>query len=158
MPFSKPFASYGFKNFGKEDYKGFWRKFDQTKNFPEMAGKQIRAYFDFKTTAGEKVKIKFALSPVSTEGAIANLRSEIKDWDFERVKREAQAIWNRELGKIAVTALDNGEMTNFYTALYHAMLSPTVYMDVDGSYKGIDQNVHNALRKWSGGKTVRKDR
>ena len=50
MEFSKPFTSYGFKNFGKEDYNGFWRKFDQTKNFPEMAGKQIRAYFDFKTT------------------------------------------------------------------------------------------------------------
>ena len=47
---------YGFKNFGKEDYKGFWRKFDQTKNFPEMAGKQIRAYFDFKTAANEKIQ------------------------------------------------------------------------------------------------------
>ena len=69
MEFSKPFTSYGFKNFGKEDYKGFWRKFDQTKNFPEMAGKQIRAHFDFETAADEKIQIKFALSPVSTAGA-----------------------------------------------------------------------------------------
>ncbi len=145
MEFSKPFTSYGFKNFGKEDYKGFWRKFDQTKNFPEMAGKQIRAYFNFKTAASEKVKIKFALSPVSTAGAISNLRSEIPDWDFDRVKREGQAAWNRELGKIAVTTLDEGEMTNFYTALYHTFLSPTVYMDTDGQYKGIDQNVHKAV-------------
>ncbi|PYT01406.1 MAG: sugar hydrolase [Acidobacteria bacterium] len=144
MEFSKPFTSYGFKNFGKEDYKGFWRKFDQTKNFPEMAGKQLRAYFDFKTAANEKIQIKFALSPVSTDGAMANLRSEIPDWNFERVKREGQAAWNRELSKVAVTMLDEGEMTNFYTAMYHAFLSPTVYMDTDWQYKGLDQNVHKA--------------
>lgn len=144
MEFSKPFTSYGFKNFDKEDYKGFWRKFDQTKNFPEIAGKQIRAYFDFKTAANEKVKIKFALSPVSTAGAMANLKVEIPHWDFERTKREAQAEWNKELSKIAVTALDEGEMTNFYTALYHALLTPTVYMDTDGKYKGLDQNIHQA--------------
>src|SRR5687767_10454717 len=144
MEFSKPFSSYGFKNFGREDYRGFWRKFDQTRNFPEMAGKQIRAYFDFKTVEGEKIKIKFALSPVSTDGAIANLRSEIPDWNFERVRREGQAAWNRELSKIAVTTLDEGEMTNFYTAMYHAFLAPTVYMDTDGQYKGIDQNIHRA--------------
>ncbi|HEX6124738.1 MAG TPA: GH92 family glycosyl hydrolase [Pyrinomonadaceae bacterium] len=145
MEFSKPFASYGFRNFGREDYRGFWRKFDQTRNFPEMAGKQIRAYFDFKTGDGEKIMIKFALSPVSTAGAIANLRSEISHWDFERVKREGQAEWNRELSKIAVTTLDEGEMTNFYTAMYHAFLSPTVYMDTGGQYKGIDQNVHSSV-------------
>ena len=144
MEFSKPFASYGFKDFGKQDYRGFWRKFDQTKNFPEAAGKQLRANFDFKTTANEKIKIKFALSPVSTNGAISNLRSEIPHWDFERVKREAQTSWNHELGKIAVTTLDKGEMTNFYTAMYHALLTPTVYMDADGQYKGLDQNVHKA--------------
>ncbi len=144
MEFSKPFKSYGFKNFGKQDYQGFWRKFDQTKNFPEAAGKQIRAYFDFDVSAGEQVQIKFALSPVSTEGASANLRSEISDWNFERVKNQAQAEWNKELSKIAVTMLDNGEMVNFYTALYHAFLSPTVYMDVDGRYKGLDQNLHQA--------------
>lgn len=144
MEFSKPFSSYGFKNFGKVDYQGFWRKFDQTKNFPEAAGKQIRAYFDFKTAANEKIKIKFAISPVSTRGAMANLKAEIPHWDFERTKREAQAAWNKELGKVAVTTLDDGEMTNFYTALYHALLTPTVYMDTDGQYKGLDQNVHKA--------------
>jgi putative alpha-1,2-mannosidase len=151
MEFSKPFESYGFRNFGREDYRGFWRKFDQTRNFPEMAGKQIRAYFDFKTREGEKIQIKFAMSPVSTAGAISNLRSEISDWDFERVKREGQAAWSRELGKVAVTTLDEGEMTNFYTALYHAFLSPTVYMDTDGQYKGLDQNVHKALVRTGSG-------
>ncbi|MBC7898687.1 MAG: glycoside hydrolase family 92 protein [Saprospiraceae bacterium] len=144
MEFSKPFSSYGFKNFGKEDYKGFWRKFDQSKNFPEMAGKQIRAYFDFKTEDGEKVNIKFSLSPVSTEGAMKNLKAEIPHWDFERTKREAKAEWNKELGKIDVTAPSRDDLVNFYTALYHTFLSPTVYMDVDGKYKGLDQNTHQA--------------
>lgn len=144
MEFSKPFASYGFKDFGKQDYRGFWRKFDQTKNFPEAAGKQIRANFDFKTTANEKIMIKFALSPVSTAGALANMKAEVPHWDFERVKREAQTAWNKELSKIAVTTIDDGEMVNFYTALYHALLTPTAYMDTDGQYKGLDQNVHKA--------------
>ncbi len=145
MEFSKPFTGYGFKNFGKEDYRGFWRKFDQSKNFPEMAGKQLRAYFDFKTSANEKIKIKFALSPVSTEGAKKNLTSEIPHWDFERVKTEAQAAWNKELGKAAVTMNKRDDLVNFYTALYHTFLSPTVYMDTDGSYKGLDQNIHRAV-------------
>jgi predicted alpha-1,2-mannosidase len=144
MEFSKPFTSYGSKNFEQQTYRGFWRKFDQTKNFPEAAGKQIRAYFDFKTAKDEKIKIKFALSPVSTDGAVKNLKAEIPHWDFERTKREGQAQWNKELGKIAVTSDSKGELTNFYTALYHTFLSPTVYMDTDGSYKGLDQNVHQA--------------
>lgn len=143
MEFSKPFTSYGWREFGKQDYRGFWRKFDQSRNFPEMAGKQIRAYFDFKTAPNEKIKLKFALSPVSTAGALSNLKSEIPHWDFDRTKREAQAAWNKELSRISVSTLDEGEMVNFYTALYHAFLSPTVYMDVDGSYKGLDQNIHN---------------
>jgi predicted alpha-1,2-mannosidase len=144
MEFSKPFANYGFKNYETQTYRGFWRKFDQTKNFPEAAGKQIRAYFDFKTAKDEKIKVKFALSPVSTAGAMKNLKAEIPHWDFEKTKREGQAAWNRELGKIAVTSDSKGELTNFYTALYHTFLSPTVYMDADGNYKGLDQNVHQA--------------
>ena len=144
MEFSKPFTGYGFKNFGTEDYKGFWRKFDQTKNFPEMAGKQIRAYFDFKTAKDERIKVKFALSPVSTEGAMNNLRIETPDWDFEKIKNAGQDLWNKELGKIAVTAETKSDLVNFYTALYHTFLSPTIYMDADGKYKGLDQNVHQA--------------
>lgn len=144
MEFSKPFKNYGFKNYEQQNYRGFWRKFDQTKNFPEAAGKQIRAYFDFKTAKDEKIQVKFALSPVSTEGALNNLKTETPDWDFEKVKRAGQADWNRELGKVAVTADSKGDMVNFYTALYHTFLSPTVYMDADGKYKGLDQNVHTA--------------
>ena len=74
-----------------------------------------------------------------------NLRAEIpQHWDFERVKREGQAAWNNELGKIAAAMGARDDMVNFYTALYHTFLTPTVYMDTDGKYKGIDQNVHPA--------------
>ncbi|PVY40243.1 GH92 family glycosyl hydrolase [Pontibacter virosus] len=144
MSFSKPFHQYGNQDFAEAQvYKGFWRKFDQTKNFPEFAGKKIRAYFDFKTEEGEKIKIKFALSPVSTEGALANMKAEIPHWDFERVKREGQAAWNKELSKVVVDA-GKDDLVNFYTAMYHSFLGPTTYMDVDGRYRGIDMNVHQA--------------
>jgi len=144
MTFSKPFKSYGCKDFSKKQvYRGFWRKFDQSRNFPDLAGKQLRMYFDFNTDEGEKVKIKFALSSVSTEGALLNLRTELPHWDFEKVKEQAQASWNKELAKIIIDASE-AEKQNFYTALYHAYLSPTVYMDVDHKYKGLDQNIHTA--------------
>jgi predicted alpha-1,2-mannosidase len=144
MSFSKPISQYGQQNYANDVYKGFWRKFDVTHNFPEMAGRQIRAWFDFKVQAGEKIKIKFALSPVSTEGALANLRAEIPGWDFDKVKQEGQAQWNKELHKITAQLNSNDEMINFYTAMYHAFLSPTTYMDIDGSYRGLDQNNHKA--------------
>ncbi len=144
MEFSKPFKNYGFKNYETQNYKGFWRKFDQTKNFPEAAGKQIRAYFDFNTKQDEKIQVKFALSPVSTEGALNNLKTETPDWDFEKVKKAGQKSWNQELSKIAVTAETKDDLVNFYTAMYHTFLSPTVYMDADGKYKGLDQNIHQA--------------
>jgi predicted alpha-1,2-mannosidase len=145
MSFSKPIKEYGAKNYAKpQAYRGFWRKFDQTKNFPDLAGKQLRLYFDFKTEANEKIKIKFALSPVSTANAIENMKAEIPHWDFERTKKEAQASWNKELSKIVVKSTNKEELVNFYTAMYHAAIMPTVYMDVNGEYKGLDQNVHRA--------------
>ena len=144
MSFSKPFYQYGHQTYANDVYRGFWRKFDINHNFPEMAGRQIRAWFDFKATAGEKIKIKFALSPVSTEGALNNLRSEIPGWDFDKVKQDGQALWNKELHKITATLNSEDETTNFYTAMYHAFLSPTTYMDADGSYRGLDQNIHKA--------------
>jgi predicted alpha-1,2-mannosidase len=145
MSFSKPFDQYGNKNFSKtEVYRGFWGKFNQSENFPEMAGKQIRAYFNFKTSEGEKIKIKFALSAVSTKGALLNLHTEIPGWDFEKIKQQGQALWQKELNKIIITADSREEKENFYTAMYHAFINPTTYMDVDSSYRGLDQNIHKA--------------
>lgn len=144
MTFSKPFKKYGHQNNVNDVYKGFYRKFDQTTNFPEMAGRQIKAWFDFNTQPGEKIKIKFALSPVSTEGALLNLRTEIPGWDFDAVKQQGQELWNKELSKVAIKTTAEDDMINFYTALYHTYLSPTTYMDVDGGYRGLDQLNHKA--------------
>jgi predicted alpha-1,2-mannosidase len=144
LSFSKPFTSYGNKNFRNPQYSGFWRRFNQSRNFPEIAGEQIRAYFDFTTSEGEAIMLKFALSPVSTANALENLRTETPGWNFEEVYHKGNDQWNKELNKIAITTKDPNEKINFYTALYHAFISPTVYMDVDGSYKGLDQNVHQA--------------
>jgi predicted alpha-1,2-mannosidase len=144
MAFSKPFTSYGNKNFKRSQYSGFWRRFDLEHNFPDIAGEQIRAYFNFKTEEGEKIKIKFALSPVSTANALENLRTETPSWDFNSIYKKGNDAWNRELGKIDAQMQSNDETTSFYTALYHSFLSPTVYMDVNNEYKGLDQNAHTA--------------
>ena len=144
MSFSKPFKSYGQEKQKPQVYRGFWGRFDQTKNFPEMAGKDLRLYFDFDTKAKEAIKVKMALSPVSTESAVNNMKTEISGWDFDKVKAEARAQWNKELHKITVETLEESDKTNFYTAMYHAFLGPTVYMDADGKYMGLDRNVHQA--------------
>ena len=145
MSFSKSFKSYGAKDFTKKEvYKGFWSKFDQTKNFPQLAGKQLRMHFDFDTQDDEKIKIKFAISPVSTTNALMNLKAEIPGWDFEEVKKQGQEQWNNELNKVVVKTEKREDAVNFYTAMYHAFLSPTIYMDVNKEYRGLDQNTHTA--------------
>lgn len=144
IAFSKPFKTYGIVNGEKLIYRGFWRKFEQNFNFPENAGRQVRCHFDFSTTSNEQVLLKVAISPVSTEGAIANLQSETPDWNFDRIKLIGQQQWNKELGRVDVETLSNDDKVNFYTAMYHAFLSPTIYMDIDRKYKGLDQNVHTA--------------
>jgi len=144
MQFSKPFYQYGNKKYDKMIYNGFYRRFNQAENFPEMAGRNIRAYFDFKTEKNEQIKIKFALSSVSTNGALKNLTAEIPGWDFDKVKAETQQKWNNELSKIAVETETIEQKETFYSAMYHSMLSPIIYEDVDGSYRGLDQNIYQS--------------
>ncbi len=142
MHFSKPFESYGHKKYDQVKYDGFYRRFNQVENFPEMAGKDIRAYFNFDTEEGEEIKIKFALSSVSSDGALKSLEAEIPHWDFEKTREETKQKWNEELSKIEVETLSKKDKINFYTALYHTNLSPILYEDVDGQYRGLDQNIH----------------
>lgn len=144
LSFSKPIKEYGHKKYDEQVYRGFWRKFDETKNFPEMAGRQIRAYFQFETEENEEILLKFALSSTSTEGALINLETEIPHWDFDRIKKEGQLEWNNELAKIDVETMKIADKETFYTALYHSFLSPIEFMDVDGAYKGLDGNIHYA--------------
>lgn len=142
MKFSRPFLSYGHRKYDEVIYNGFYRRFEETRDFPEMAGREIRAWFDFETAEGEQIEIKFALSPVSTAGALANLEAEIPHWDFSRVRDEARDKWNAELSKIDIETITSEDRITFYTALYHTMLAPVIYEDVDGQYMGLDRNVH----------------
>ncbi|KAF0130616.1 MAG: alpha-1 2-mannosidase [Bacteroidetes bacterium] len=144
MQFSKPFIAYGQKRNEKVVYKGFYRKFNEQLNFPEMAGREIRSYFSFKTKENEQIKLKMALSAVSSSNALQNLHTELPHWDFEKVKMETRQKWNDELSKIQVETLLPGQMTTFYTALYHTMLSPVVFEDVNDEYRGLDQNIHRS--------------
>ncbi len=144
ITFSQPIENYGILNLKKLPYNGFYRKFDEDHNFPERAGKEIRAYFDFSTMEDTLIMLKVALSPVSTNGAINNLKAEIPGWDFEKTYANTQSKWNKELSKIDVEMQDRNHMEAFYTALYHTMLSPIIYEDTDGSYRGLDQNIYTS--------------
>lgn len=141
MSFSKPIQSYGLINKEEMIYKGFWRKFNENKNFPERAGHKIVCHFDFKTENGEVILIKFALSAVSTNNAIENLKAEIQDWNFGKVVSDAKTKWDIELSKIIIEA-DEDRKVNFYTSMYHSFMSPIIYNDVNGEYRGLDQNIY----------------
>jgi predicted alpha-1,2-mannosidase len=84
------------------------------------------------------------ISFASLEGARENLKAEMPGWDFEKVYKQAQAEWEKELSAITVTDKNKTNKTIFYTALYHSLLNPNTFSDVDGSYMGMDDKVHKA--------------
>ncbi|MFV0418569.1 MAG: GH92 family glycosyl hydrolase [Dysgonomonas sp.] len=140
---SKPIKNYGYADREKPKYMGFWRKFNLNKNFPEIAGRKIVPYFEFGSDNKEPLIMKVALSGVSTEGALKNLEAEASGKSFDQIVAEASAKWSKELDVIDVTG-DDDKKTMFYTSLYHTMINPSVYMDVDGQYRGLDHNIHQA--------------
>jgi predicted alpha-1,2-mannosidase len=143
--FSKPFNGYGYADYSKREvYRGFWGKFKQNQNFPEISGRKIRSYFNFSTGDGERIKMKLAISPVSMDNAINNMKTEAPAWDFDQIRRQGEQAWEKELSKIKVKSNDLAVKENFYTSMYHSMINPTLYMDVDSSYRGLDQNNHVA--------------
>ena len=107
-------------------------------------GKNIKAWFGFDENDAEPLMVKVGISAVSAENARMNLEKEIPDWDFEKVKRQTSELWNKELSKIKVSGGSDDRKTVFYTALYHTMVSPNTYNDVDGSYLGRDFKVHTS--------------
>lgn len=145
ISFSKPVSSYGYRDRKKEKYAGFWRKFDRYRNFPDIAGRSVVAYFNFneQQATGRELTVKVALSAVSTEGALKNLRAETGGKSFETLRAETSNAWERELSVIDCEGSDN-QKAMLYTSLYHTMINPSVYMDVDRQYRGIDGNIHYA--------------
>lgn len=111
-------------------------------NSREIKGKSVKAVFKFKTKEGKQILLKVALSAVSTEGARRNLDGELSGWDFDKTVKRAEDAWNAELNKIKVTGGTKDQQKIFYTALYHSLLTPNLYSDVDGQYRGMDHLVH----------------
>jgi predicted alpha-1,2-mannosidase len=109
----------------------------------EASGKSIKAVFSFPSDP-KPILVKVALSPVSMEGARRNLAAELPDWNFERSVQLAAAAWNRELSQIEATGDSNDQLKTFYTALYHTMIAPNLFMDVDGQFRGSDLRTHTA--------------
>lgn len=98
--------------------------------------------FFTSSTKKKEILVKVAISPVSIEGAKRNLQAELPGWDFEKVKDEANRAWNKELNKINIKTNDSTVLRNFYTGLYHTMIAPSVFCDVDGGYFGADLKNH----------------
>jgi predicted alpha-1,2-mannosidase len=106
------------------------------------SGKNVKAILSFPDKKGKVIYAKVGISNVSVEGAKKNLAAEAKDWNFDGYKKTAEALWNKELGKIQVSGEDKDKQVVFYTALYHCMIHPSIASDVDGSYLGRDRKVH----------------
>ncbi len=98
----------------------------------------------FRVKIGEKISIKTALSSADASGAKGNMDKELKHWNFEKVKQDADKAWNTELNKIKVYGGTKDEKVNFYSALYHCMIHPNIMNDVDGRYMGRDKKIHKA--------------
>ena len=107
-------------------------------------GKKVKAAFGFDPSAGETLEVSIGISSVDAEGAEQNRIKEIGDKSFDQLKSEAQEDWASQLGKITVESSDEDFKTNFYTSIYHTMLAPNIYSDLDGRYRGMDLQVHTA--------------
>jgi len=108
----------------------------------QQGGAHLGFYSEFSTKEGEQVILKAGLSYVSVEGARANLSAELPGWDFDATRRCAYDSWNQELNRIKVDGGTEAQKTTFYTALYHAMIDPRIFADVNGDYPGGDGRVH----------------
>ena len=128
--FSKPFTAMEVMNMERE----IWKDDFKTMN--------LYARASFETAKGEQIMLKVGISPVSMEGAYANLKAEMPGWDFEGTVAQARKLWNEELGRISIKTDDPDTRKIFYTALYHTMIAPSLFCDVDGAYRGADGKVH----------------
>jgi len=142
VEFSKPFDSHGFHQGDRFPYH-FKTPQGYIMNVPEISGKKLTAFVNFKTEAKETIYIKVGISAVSPQGALQNLRSELPHWDFDKVRQDARQLWEEELKRMLIDGSDRDKEI-FYTSVYHTMLAPVIYSDVDLKYRGLDQNIHQA--------------
>jgi predicted alpha-1,2-mannosidase len=124
------------------EYHGFKTPGTTPENTQAIEGRGLVAAFDFGELS-QPLIVKVAISPVSEEGAIANMDAEVPHFDFDATHAAATAAWEQQLRLIDFHA-EPAMQKNLYTALYHALLAPSLSMDVDGGYRGPDNQVHHA--------------
>lgn len=98
--------------------------------------------------------VKIGLSHVSPENAEMNMRHELPHWDFARVHSDSRKIWRETIGKVQIKSREEDVLKNFYTAMYHAHIAPFNYQDVDGSFRGMDKQIHRNPNPSDGHYTV----
>ncbi|WP_291132581.1 GH92 family glycosyl hydrolase [Flavobacterium sp. UBA7682] len=108
-----------------------------------FTGTQLALSFSKSVSKGDKIWVKVALSPTGYEGAKLNM-SEIPGWNFNKVKEDAEKLWDQQLAKIQITETNTDKLAIFYTALYHTMVQPNIAQDIDGKYRGRDNKIHKA--------------
>jgi len=131
--FSQPFTEFGIAVDDK-----------LRQGLQETSGKNIKAYFRFNASSGAPILVRVGISATSVEGARRNLAMEINRWDFDALRQGGSRLWEAELSKIEVSGGSETQLKNFYTALYHTMTAPNLFMDVDGQYRGRDFKNHQA--------------
>jgi len=108
----------------------------------DLKGKNLKCVLYFTTKANETILLKTGISGVDAEGAAKNLAAEAAGWQFDKVRAAARETWRKQISKVSVTGANDQHKRIFYTALYHMSLGPTLYDDVDGRYRGMDNQVH----------------
>ncbi len=129
-------------------YAEFSREFSDfeiiTKTLGDGEELPLFARADFgQVPEGDEIMLKVALSPVSIDGAAMNLTEENNGWDFDAVAAAAKQEWNKELGRIKIETDNLKDKKVFYTALYHSMIAPAAYDDIDGRYRGADDKIYD---------------
>ena len=126
--------------------KSFTTKAATTKAATQGGGVVAGGALTFDTTRDPVVDMQVAISYVNTAGALSNLTAENAHFDLARTTNAARQAWDAQLGKITIGGGTRAEQSTFYTALYHALLHPSLLSDVDGSYPGYDDKIHQAAR------------
>lgn len=155
--FSKPLENYGYwsadipNDWNRKLFDVYSEKYQQRvsgakiiRGVDELEGKHLGFFSEFETRQNEEVVIKVGISFVDMAGAKNNFMLELDKKSFEDVRKSARQAWNKALCKVSVKGGTEDEKTVFYTALYHTMLDPRVFSDVDGRYTGGDKQIHIA--------------
>lgn len=113
-------------------------------NFTLNGPDNLYGRVSFATVQGEEVLMKVAISPVSIDGARLAIQNEMPGWDFDVTREDARRLWNNELGRIRIESPCDELKRVFYTAMYHTMMAPALFSDVDGKYRGADGNIYHS--------------